>query len=723
MKRLLLTLSALLAVIFTSSAIAVIPQPLSVTKHNRSFTIFPSTTIVCESEELMPITKYMQEYLDLSVATNKTLNNNYISITLDSTLAEEGYRLSVSNLSIKIAAGGYGGAFNGVQTLFQLLPSVVYTKQMPLPVIVQGCDIADRPKFAYRGFMLDVARTFMTKDNVLKYIDYIAYHKINKLHWHLTDDQGWRIEIKSHPKLAQVGGFRGGDSPLCSALGKWSEKYGGYYTQEDIRDIVAYAALRNIEVIPEIDLPGHSSALARVYPEVLCNYEVNTSRSAGYDTRNVVCATNENNYKLLEDILAEVASLFPSKYIHIGGDEVHLSQWRKCPDCSSWLKNNGFTDGHKLEDLFIERIQKILAKYDKLPAVWNEATNGGGLSKEARVHGWKSSKACISALQRGYRTVISPQQFFYLDMRQSQHETGAVWGGRFDVSKVYSFDIASLGLSQEEIALIEGFEAPFWSEISLSQGGDRSIDFVEYQTFPRLCALAEQGWGRNGGEWQEFHNRLYLHHYERMAAMGINFRVTPPKVVYADGVLTIEKIDNSTIYYRKDGSDKATLYTNAIRTSQPGQYIFWSECCGAKSPEVAHSSRYNTIRPSVKLTSSMPENPKYGFARVAEYSESIRTSRTCHKGDWVLFEFDEPVECRAIEFCVGFYASPARLFKVGYLEVSEDGEHFKRVADLEYGHAKLTNPRPIKAARLVAECDGAGQSYIVIVSPKIYPKW
>lgn len=724
MKRFFLAVVALVAVTISASAVAIVPQPQSVVEHNNHFVVKSSTTIVCGAKQLAPIASYVQQYLKVDVATSAP-KGNYISIALDKNLAEEEYRLSVSNSRVEIVAGGYGGAFNGVQTLFQLLPSAVYTKNLSLPAQVEGCNVKDKPKFAYRGFMLDVARTFVTKENVLRYIDYIAYHKINKLHWHLTDNQGWRIEIKSHPRLAKVGGFRGGDSPLPATLGKWDEKYGGYYTQDEIREVVAYAKVRNIEVIPEIDLPGHSEALARVYPEVLCNYtNTDLDKNGNYDNRNVVCATKESNYKLLEEILSEVCTLFPSKHFHIGGDEVNMSQWKRCPDCSAWLKKNGYTDGYKLEDMFIGRIQAILAKYGKSPSVWNEAAFGGGLSKDAWVHGWKSPKVCKQVMAKGYPTIFMPQQFFYFDMRQSGREPGAVWGGNFDVRKVYSFDFVKEGFTPEEVATVKGFEAAAWSEAFLSQGGDKSIDFIEYQTFPRLCALAELGWGKNGsGEWNEFHKRLYTRHYDRMADMGINFRVTPPSVNYVDGVLSLLKIDNAKIYYREDGSKRVCQYDGDIKTTTPGKFVFWSEYRGQKSPEVAHSSRYKTIKPTFTLTSSMPAHPKYGFDRVTSYKSEARTARTCRKGDWFLYEFEQPVECRAIEFYAGYFAMPSRCFTSGYIEVSEDGKHFKRVADFKDGRVLLENPRPIKAARLVSEADLIGVSYVRFIAPKIYPKW
>lgn len=724
MKRYLLLAVALCVVVCSASALAIVPQPQSVTRGDGAFKMQSSTTLVCRGEVLAPLANYLREYVDLRVA-ERAPKRNYISIDIDKSLSEEEYRLAVSREAVRIVAGGYGGAFNGVQTLLQLLPSAVYAKHLPLPVDVPCCDVKDKPKFRYRGFMLDVARTFMEKENVLRYIDYLAYHKINKLHWHLTDNQGWRIEIKSHPDLARLGGFRGGDSPVRASLGKYDEKYGGYYTQEDIREVVAYAAVRNVEIIPEVDLPGHSEALLRIYPEMVCPYEDKSiAENGGYDSRNVVCATREQNYVILEDIVREVSQLFPSPHFHIGGDEVKMSQWMQCPNCSAWLRERGYTDGYKLEDMFVSRIQAIMAKYGKSPSVWNEAAFGGGLSKEALVCGWKSAAVCKDVMQRGYRTIFMPQEFFYLDMAQAEHEVGCIWTNPFDVRKLYSFDFAKEGFTPEEEALVEGFEAPYWSEIFLSQGGDRSIDFIEFMTFPRLCGLAEQGWGKyGGGEWEEFHKRLYTRHYDRMTDMGLNYRITPPEVCYEGGKLTVKAIDNGTIYYREEFSTEVHRYTGPIATPHPGKYVVWSEYRGLRSPEVSHESRYATMRPRVKLTSSMPTLPKQGYDRVAEYYTKMTTSRTCYAGDWFLFEFEEPVECRAVEFYTGNMASPTRMFIKGYIELSEDGVTFYRAGELDYGFVRLVAPRPIKAARLVCTYTSAGSSNVRVGAPLIYPKW
>ncbi|MBO5875559.1 MAG: family 20 glycosylhydrolase [Alistipes sp.] len=722
--KLTLKLSLLgIAAFISSVAFAIIPQPQSVKYGEERFSIRPSTVIAFNDDELRPIAAYMLDYLAVREVTKQAPAENFISVELQPGFAPEAYRLTIGEEGIRIVAGDYGGAFCGVQTLLQMLPSEVYSKQMRLPVKVAFCEVEDAPQFAYRGFMLDVARTWVTTPNVKRYIDWLAYHKINRLHWHLSDDQGWRVEIKSHPELTEQGGYRGGSSPVPPMYGKWHERYGGYYSQSEIREIVEYARVRNIEVIPEIDLPGHSWAFAAVHPEVLCNYEFDKAHlSGGLDTRNVFCATKESNYELLDEVLAEVCALFPSEYIHIGGDEVSLSQWEKCPDCSAYLKRHGYTDAHKVEDYFIERIDKILQKYDKRPAVWNEGINGGGLDKSTRVHGWSNMKDCRKVLEAGYPTIFMPAEYFYFDMRQSKHEAGSNWSNIFDVKHTYSFDFAEHGFSAEQVALVEGFEGAYWSEIALSQGGDRSTDFLEYMTFPRMCAVAELGWGKNGSDWEHFYSRLKGEHYDRMSAMGINYRLIPPKVEYQDGLLSASTDDGSKIYYQLEGSDNVERYLRPIKCDNPAHYLFHSEYHNAHSPQTAHADHYKTIKPAFTLTSSIESGRKDGYKRIEEYRGRVSAARTCRQGDWFLFEFAEPVECRQMEFVTGYTHIAHRVFPSGYLEISYDGKSFEKGAALVDGCAKIIRPsRAIKAVRIVSTTDRNSTHGVVINPPVIKP--
>ena len=718
MKLKLLFLS--FATVAATCAFAIIPQPSSVTEKSGAFIIMPSTTIVYADDELRPLVVYMLDYIGVKHVARTEPHKNAISLRINPELPKDAYELNVDGTRIAIAGGDYGGVFNGIQTLFQLMPSDVYTKRCRLPITVSCCEIEDAPQFEYRGFMLDVARTWVDTSKLKHYIDILSYHKINKLHLHLADDEGWRIEIKSHPELTDIGAWRGGGSKIKSVYGKWGERYGGYFTQRQMKEIIEYAALRNIEIIPEIDLPGHSRTIANIHPEILCDYTPEPDRTNGYEYRSAWCVSKESNYRLLDDILGEICELFPSKHIHVGGDEVELSQWKKCPHCSAFAKRAGYADAHGLENYFMSRIEGILRKHGKTPAVWNEAINGGTLSADTRVHGWENVEQCIKSASQGYKTVVMPGKYFYLDMRQSPNEDGHNWAAIFDTEQCYSFDFAECGFTEEMLANIIGVEATFWSELYVSHTPEK-LDYIHYQTFPRLCAVAEIAWGKHGSDWEDFDARLKSRHYDRMSSMGIKFRIAPPKVEYKEGRLSAATNDNAAIYYCKENSSKAEHYIRPIKTDTPAEYLFWCEYRTGESAKVGAAEHYVYIKPSYKLTSSLEATERSPLSRAEAYRGDARTVRTCIDGDWIRFDFDEPVVCREIEFATGYGHIPKCIFHSGFLETSTDGVSFERVAELYGGKAKLINPKPFKSARMVSTCDGNGTPAVIIRPPQIKP--
>lgn len=725
-RRFLPAVAALLAAFCGPMAAAaenIVPAPRDYEKRNGVFTIL-TTTKITHYPELRSLAKYLAEYLPLSVREYNGEAGGDIVLRLNKNLADEEYRLSVSEQGIVVEGGAYGGAFNGVETLLQLLPAKVYSGDMPLPAMVGCCVVADAPRFAYRGFMLDVSRTWMTAGEVKRFISVLAHHKINKLHLHLSDDEGWRVEILSHPELAEVGGFRGGGSPVAAIYGKWGERYGGYYTQQELRDIVGYAAQRNMEIIPEIDLPGHSRDMARVMPEVLCDYAPSLSLSNGYDTRNVLCAAKESNYALLKDILGEVASIFPSPYLHIGGDEVDFSQWMSCPDCKALMQAEGLTGGEELQAYFMGRVAAIIEGLGKVPCVWNEAVAGGRFTRASQVYGWESIAAARKAAADGYPTVVMPGQYFYFDMRQSRREDGHIWAAIFDARQCYSFDFEEQGFTADEMRNVLGVEASFFSELYLSHR-DMEPDYLYYMTYPRICSLSEVGWCDGSRSWDDFYGRLTAGHYSRLAAMGVGFRLFPPKVAYADGVLTASTDDRSRLYYTVIGEDEGTEheYTGPIATDKPQLYAFRSRFGGAVSPEAGVEARFRMSQPKVAVTSSIPPSTKYPYTNAASYDGRIAyTGRTCMAGDWILFTFEEPVRCRRMEIRTGYVQLPRNIFEQGYMEVSEDGETFRRVCDLENGIGVVDNPRhAIKAVRVVSTKDGNGAAFVTLQSPWVYP--
>ena len=487
----------------------IIPQPRKLEKRNGAFTIL-TTTKITHSAELRSSAKYLAEYLPLEVQESNAAAKGNIVLKENKNLAAEAYTLEVGADGIVIEGGSNAGAFYGVETLLQLLPAKVYSKQIELPVMLGACRVADEPKCEYRGFMLDVARTWIPTDKVKRYIDLMAYLKLNKLHFHLTDDEGWRIEIKSHPELAKVGGFRGGDSPVFPRYGKFYEKWGGYYTQQELKEIVSYAEQRNIEVIPEIDMPGHMVAALATYPELGCTkgpYEVRKTWGVSKD---VLCAGRESTFEFVEGVLEEVLALFPSKYIHIGGDEAPKHRWKECPDCQERIRKEGLKDEHELQSYFMKRVEKFLAKHGRSMIGWDEILEGG-VSKTATVMAWRGAKRGILAAKLGNKVIMTPSHYCYMDYAQTSNRVAngePICGGRngkrpLSLRKVYSFDPYDQ-LNETERKVILGVQGNMWTEYV------PNFDHVQHMILPRMAAIAEVGWSYGNKDYDDFSRRMHL---------------------------------------------------------------------------------------------------------------------------------------------------------------------------------------------------------------------
>ena len=717
MKRVLFVIMVMAHVAAFAHEPIIIPTPQSVVIAEGCYTISPKTTIFSSNIELQPLVDYCVAEIGLT----KSSKHGDIELVIDDYLEAEEYRLIVSEEGVVIRGGDYGGLFNGVMTLLQLLPANVYNGGLTGSAEVVCCEIIDSPRYGHRGFMLDVCRTWMDKEAVMNFIDLLAYHKINSLRLHLTDDEAWRLEIKSHPELAEVGGFRGGDSPIWPRYGKWNEKWGGYYTQEDMREIIAYATVRNIEIIPEIDLPGHSLCMATMHPEILCDYTRTNSTSYGYDTRSAFCASREENYELLADILGEVCELFPAEHIHIGGDEVDMSQWKRCPRCQALMRDNNMTNTTELQQYFMSRLTDILAQHGKKPAVWNEAIDGGKLSTDTRVYGWEGIKECRTAAAN-YSTIVMPGQFFYFDMKQSAREPGHDWAAIFDWTKVYNFTLASQGFTEGEQTNVLGFEGSFFSEAYASRNPE-TPDYLHYQTFPRIVALAEVAWVNSDERDEAAFYAKMVEHYNRLDAMGVAYRLMSPKVVYKDGALSASTDDGSRVFYRREPMDVEMLYTTPIITDKPAEYCFISRRGEACSPEAGVASHFKTITPTFDITSSMNDSEKFSFDKAEGYGRIARTTRAGDVGDWVMFTFEQPVSCRRMKVATGNFQLPRYTFENGYVEVSYDGVNFERVGELDCGMFYIEYPAlPIKAVRITCTSRGNGAEWVSIQPPTIWPK-
>ncbi len=510
--------------------IAVIPQPVQLIPGSGSFAITPTTKIYVgpKNEELRRIGQSLSQEIGRATGVQPAVvqaapgkqrqGSIYLTLTTPAptdSLGAEGYTLSVQPAQVTLAASQPQGLFRGVQTLRQLLPT-----QRGAAASLAAMEVIDKPRYSWRGMHLDVSRHFFSTDFVKKYIDYLAMHKMNTFHWHLTDDQGWRIEIKKYPKLTSVGGYRDG-----TLIGHYGAKvpeydnvrYGGFYTQEQIKEVVKYAQERYITVVPEIEMPGHALAALTAYPELSCTggpFKVGQTWGV-YD--DIFCAGNEQTFAFLEDVLTEVMPLFPSKIVHVGGDEAPKTRWKVCPKCQARIKAEHLKDEHELQSYFVQRMEKFMNSKGKTIIGWDEILEGG-LAPNAAVMSWRGMEGGTAAARQKHQVVMTPGEFVYFDHAQGDPALEPLnIGGYLPLGKVYSFEPTPPELTAAERPYILGAQANLWTEYIPTE------QYAEYMVLPRMAALAEVLWTpARLKNWESFKVRMQPQ-YQRYAALGANY--------------------------------------------------------------------------------------------------------------------------------------------------------------------------------------------------------
>ena len=501
----------------------------------------------------------------------------------DAALGREGYQLEVSN-HVSVQAPMAAGLFNGGQTLLQLFSPEIYSaEKVSMTWTVPTVEIRDMPSFAWRGVMLDVSRYFFNKEFMLRYIDMMAAHKLNVLHWHLIDDAGWRIEIKKYPKLTEIGAFRG--------KGKWA--YGGFYTQEDIREIVQYAADRNIMIVPEVEIPAHTLAAMAAYPYLSCTGEAQTVPTRHSISRELYCAGKESTWEFLDDVMDEVCSLFPGKYIHIGGDEAKYDRWKECPNCQAKIKKLNLKGEHELQGWMTRRIETSLKKHGKAILGWDEILDCG-VSTEAGIMVWHKPEAAVKGANRGNPVVMALTGHCYFDAPESYiagEPPCAGWIPPISLRRTYEWDPVPAGLTGDAAKKILGAHGCVWTDQFLhnaavladkpGKGTAASEAYVEYLSLPRLAALAEVCWTpQDERSWDEFFGRM-AKQYNRYDAHGWNYRTPLPVVdVKQKGddsfvISATSPMRGATVHFTLDGSvptAKSAELTEAIEI--PDQMMF-----------------------------------------------------------------------------------------------------------------------------------------------------
>lgn len=711
-KKLLTGALAAMAFLLPSTAAGqtadfnIIPRPQQVNVSNDApFTLSAKTVISLgtNNQDMKRNANMLASYIEQATGIRPTVGKGKsgaaIILTIDKTIANaEGYKLDADAKQIRIAGASAAGVFYGIQTLRKSLPLV---NGKASKVSIPAVHITDAPRFAYRGTHLDVSRHFVTADSVRQFIDMLALHNINRFHWHLTDDQGWRIEIKKYPLLTQIGSKRA-QTVIGHNSGKYDGKpYSGFYTQKQIRDIVKYAADRYITIVPEIDLPGHMQAALAAYPDMGCTggpYEVWQKWGV---SDNVLCAGNDKTLTFIDNVLKEITQLFPSKYIHVGGDECPKTQWQKCPKCQARIKalNLEAKDGHsaeeRLQSYIITHASNYLKSLGRNTIGWDEILEGG-LAEGATVMSWRGESGGIAAAKQHHDVVMTPNSYLYFDYYQSldkANEPLAI-GGYLPLETVYSYEPMPKELTADEARHIIGVQANIWTEYM------PTFKQMQYMALPRLAALSEVQWSQPAlKDYTSFTNRLteFTHLYDRL---GYNYAKHLYNVaIHVDSdnkwreiLIHMTTAGNAEIRYTLDGTEptaNSTLYTGAIVLQKSAKIRAAAFRDGKRSSVTSQDISFNKAT-ACPVELLQPTHKNYTYNGGATLTDGLLGNKGFGTGRWLGFSGNDleavidlkqntDVSSVSLNTCVdkGSWIFDARNIEVS---VSADGKSFTKVA-------------------------------------------
>ena len=665
MKKLLLTLAAGIVLCSCGShdpQIAIVPYPNHLETGRGTYRV-TDRPVTCDSRTdertQRAVVGFAARLATVTGGTNPVtvadeVPASGIRFVTDESLPAEGYELNVDGEGIEVRASQFPGFLYALQSLEQLLPAAVYgTEPAPDAAWEVPCVKTDAPRFAYRGMHLDVARHFFSVDEVKRYIDVMAIHKLNTLHWHLTDDQGWRIEIKRYPELTAVGSIR----KATVVRKEWGTydgtPYGGFYTQDEIRDVVKYAADRGVTVIPEIDLPGHMLAALTAYPELGCTGGPHEVWGRWGVADDVLCPGREKTFEFLEGVFTEVMELFPSEYIHIGGDECPKVRWEKCPRCQAKIRQLGLKDDgehtaeHYLQSYVTDRIGKFLAQHGRRIIGWDEILEGRAPS-DAVVMSWRGSEGGIAAAKLGHDVIMTPNSHFYFDYYQSLDTDAEPFGigGYIPMEQVYSYDPAFPELTPEQQKHILGVQANLWTEYVLSD------EHLEYMLLPRLAALSEvqwclpetKDWNRFIGSFRmdKIYSQLGYEFAKHIFGVTASYAVDPEK---GGVVMTLTTQGGAPIRYTLDGSDptaSSPLYKAPVTIGESCTFKAAALREGMQTPVYTRKFDFNKAT-GRRIALNAAPTLKYTYGGASLLVDGYRGGPVYSNGAWIGF-LNEPLD-------------------------------------------------------------------------------
>ena len=694
--------------VFTMKDLAVIPQPESVDPGKGSFRFTKETVFVIDPALMparLPFLEQFEKASGFRFSVQKVaLLTNYVVIDTDTSLPKEGYTLTVNSKEIIIKAGGYNGALYALETLRQLLPKEFEsTTPVKTDWAVPAVTITDAPQYAWRGLMLDVSRHFFPKEYILKTLDRMAMLKLNTFHFHLVDNEGWRIEIKKYPKLTEIGAWRVDQEDKL-----WNErtpnsanafanpatapkKYGGFYTQEDIKEIVAYASARGITVIPEIEMPAHAMSAIAAYPKLSCHKRpIGVPSGAVWPITDIYCAGQEETFTFLEDVLTEVMELFPSKYIHVGGDEATHTEWEKCLKCQARMKDHHLKDVHQLQSYFIKRIGDFLVSKGRSLVGWDEIMDGG-LANNAVVMNWRGIEVGKKALEQGNPVVLTSD--CYIDNYQGlpDYEPQAN-GGYLPLKTLYHYSLEKENLSPALQKNILGTQANLWAEHV------GSTEHSEYMLFPRLLALAEISWTTdNLKNWDNFINRTQAF-MKRLDVMKVNYARSMyqvvPTVENQKGNIFLKldcEVPNADIRYALGDTlmEKATKYRQPIAMNR--STTFKATVFSGKATNTITIGEVTFHKAIDKKVSYSPLYHKsYQGQGEATLTNIIRGTKNFHDGQWLgwlgddvtlTLDLEQVTEVKEVRIGAMDAQASGIYFPIEFIvSLSNDGKNYREVA-------------------------------------------
>ena len=722
-----------------------LPKSVSLDKTQSPFVLDKDTKIFYPGDNALLkknaefLSQYINEQTGMKLSVIPASEGKGILLKLGQpTDNEEGYEMEVSDKGVVITGNSEAGVFYGIQSLRKSLPIGGTTIHLP------AVTVKDYPRFAYRGTMLDVSRHFFPVDSIKHFIDILAMHNINRFHWHLSEDQGWRIEIKSRPRLTEVGSKRT-ETVVGRNSGKYDGiPYSGFYTQDEAREIVAYAADRHITVIPEIDMPGHMLGALASYPELGCTggpYQVWRQWGVSDD---VLCAGNDATLQFIDDVLAEIVDIFPSEYIHVGGDECPKTRWKTCPKCQARIRQLGIksdknhTAEEYLQSFIINHAEKFLNSRGRQMIGWDE-TLEGGLAPNATVMSWRGEKGGIEAARQRHNVIMTPNTYVYFDYYQTkdiEQEPLAI-GGYLPVENVYNYEPMPSVLTPDEQKYIIGVQANIWTEYM------PSFAQVQYMLLPRVAALSEVQWSAaDQKNFQDFETRLPrlvalydVYHFNYAThAFDIKGEIVPDTGNEQLDV-TFSTIDNSPIHYTLDGTEptaaspryeaplhiKQSCTVKAVGLRAAGNTRIFSE-------DIAiHKASFKPI------TALQPVNKQYRFGGESTLVDGMKGNFNYKTGKWIAFykndmemiiDFKQPTSISSVAISalveIGDWVMDARHFSVA---ISEDGKNFKQIAAEDYPAMKESDPNKIYHHKL--SFDAVSTRYIKVIAKPEYkmPKW